>query len=247
MRASHGGTQGSLHASGVCPAAPDVRIVAPAMEDAVDPKTQSLRLVQALEDELDQFPLSSVIRSHAQLAEQALEAWSDRLRDLGGVGRRFWDHPAELMYDEVGVLLGAMFVLVQAGITETVSIVKRIYELNGQKLSKDAVMSLEAEIDSKSGLTYAAISNGAANFYKHRFEWPMDWLGGASKQQEETIGLVRSLGMAPGRDLADNLLSAVHAITRASGGQQQDLATLVVEQWRSRLASHLRSRFALIW
>ncbi|EPZ8361976.1 hypothetical protein ACXW0W_002320 [Pseudomonas aeruginosa] len=87
----------------------------------MDKQTQILRLVQELEDELDQFPLSSVIRSQAELTEQALGAWSDRLRDIGHPGRKFWDHPAELMYDEAGILLGAMFVLIQAAITETVS------------------------------------------------------------------------------------------------------------------------------
>ena len=148
------------------------------------------------------------------------------------------------MYDEAGALLGAMFVLIQAGITETVSIVRRIYELNGQKIRKDAVMSLEAELNPKSGLSYVAIANGAANFYKHRFEWPEDWLGNASKQQEDTIHLIRAVGMEPERDLADNLLSAVHAIT--SDGNPKELACLVVEKWRTRLALRLRIQFAMI-
>lgn len=211
----------------------------------MDAQTQTLRLVQELEDVLDQFPLSSVIRSHAELTEQALDAWSERLRDMGYPGRRYWDHPAELMYDEAGVLLGAMFVLIQAAITETVSIIKRIYELNGQKIRKDAVMSLEAERDSESGLSYVAIANGAANFYKHRFEWPKDWLGSASTQQEDTISLIRAVGMRPERDLADNLLSAVHAIARTSDSKPKDLSGLVVEQWRTRLALRLRGQFEL--
>ncbi|WP_437269849.1 hypothetical protein ACRYHF_15150 [Stutzerimonas balearica] len=138
-------------------------------------QTQILRLVQVLEDELDQFPLSSVIRSHAELTEQALDASSNRLLDIGQPGRKFWGHPAELMYDEVGVLLGAMFVLIQAAITETVSIVIRIYELNEQKINKSAVMSLESNLDSQSNLSHVAIANGAANYYKHCFESPNDW------------------------------------------------------------------------
>ncbi|TBV17389.1 hypothetical protein [Stutzerimonas kirkiae] len=210
----------------------------------MDKQTQILRLVQELEDELDQFPLSSVIRSQAELTEQALDAWSDRLRDIGHPGRKFWDHPAELMYDEAGILLGAMFVLIQAAITETVSIVKRIYELNGQEINKDTVMSLEADLDSKSGLSYVAIANGAANFYKHRFEWPKDWRD-ASRQSQETLTLIRTLGMGPERDLADNLLSAVHAIMSSDDGNLKGLAGLVVEQWRARLALHLRGQFQL--
>lgn len=202
-------------------------------------------MVQGLEDLLDQFPLSSVIRSHAELTEQALGAWSERLRDLGHPGRMYWDHPAELMYEEAGVLLGAMFVLIQAAITETVSIVKRIYELNGQTLRKDAAMSLEAELNPNLGLSYVAIANGAANFYKHRFEWPEDWLGSASSQQKDTIKLVRAVGMSPKQDLADNLLSAVQAITSTSDDSPKDLSDLVVGKWRARLARSLRVEFAL--
>lgn len=210
----------------------------------MDKQTQILRLVQELEDELDQFPLSSVIRSHAELTKQALDAWSDRLREIGHPGRKFWDHPAELIYDEAGVLLGAMFVLIQAAITETVSIVKRIYELNGQKINKNAVMSLEADLDSRSSLSYVAIANGAANFYKHRFEWAKDWRG-ALGQSQDTITLIRTLGMSPEQDLADNLLSAVHAIMNSTDSNLADLAGLVVEQWRSRLALQLRGQFQL--
>lgn len=212
----------------------------------MDAQTQTLRLVQELEEELDQFPLSSVIRSHAKLTEEALDAWSDRLRDQGDPGRRYWDHPTELIYDEAGILLGAMFVLIQAAITETVSIVKRIYELNGQEISKDFLMRLETTLDSKSGRSYVAIANGAANYYKHRFEWSEDWYGRRSSQQEDTINLVRSVGMEPKGDLADNLLCAVHAIVRASDGKLKNLADLVVGQWRVRLALRFREEFKLI-
>ncbi|EKT4459895.1 hypothetical protein QEL84_000613 [Pseudomonas putida] len=211
----------------------------------MDAQTQTLRLVQELEDVLDQFPLSNVIKSHAELTKQALDAWSEHLRDLGHPGRKYWDHPAELMYDEAGVLLGSMFVLIQAAITETVSIVKRVYELNGQMIGKTGVMSLEAELNPNLGLSYVAIANGAANFYKHRFEWPRGWLGSLSGQQDDTINLVRAVGMSPEQDLADNLLCAVRAITRKGDGNSKDLSGPVVGEWRARLALSLRTQFAL--
>lgn len=214
-------------------------------EVVVDTQRETMRLVQDLEDELDQFPLASVIRSHARLAEDAIDAWSERLATIGNPGRRFWDHPAELMYDEVGILLGAMFVLVQAAITETVSIVKRIHELNGQQIRKDAILSLDAEVDPKSGISFPAIANAAANYYKHRFEWPNDWLGSTSKQQQDTIKTIRLIGMNPGVDLAENLLAGVDAITLSIHGGPQNLAGVVVEQWRSKLAARMRSQFNL--
>ncbi|WP_201491399.1 hypothetical protein [Pseudomonas paracarnis] len=211
----------------------------------MDAQTQTLRLVQGLEDLLDQFPLSSVIRSHAELTEQALDDWSERLRDLGRPSRKYWDHPAEMMYDKAGVLLGAMFVLIQAAITETVSIVNRIYQLNGQTIRKDTLMSLDTELDLKTSLSYVAIANGAANFYKHRFEWPEGWHGSVKPQQIDTINLVRAVGMSPEQDLADNMLSAVHAITGTSDGILKDLSDLVVGKWRERLALRLRIQFGL--
>lgn len=202
-------------------------------------------MVEQLEDVLEQFPLSSVIRSHAELTEQALDAWSERLRDLGSPGRKYWDHPAELMYDEVGVLLGAMFVLIQAAITETVSIVKRVFELNGQTIGKEAVMKLEADINPDSGLSCVAIANGAANFYKHRFEWPEGWLASGSRGQNGTINIVRAVGMRPAKDLADNLLCAVRALARTPGAKLKSLSDPVVGEWRARLALRLRAQFAL--
>ena len=211
----------------------------------METQTTALRLVQTLEEELDQFPLASVIRSHADLTERALCAWSEHVQLLGGPGRRFWDHLAELMYDEVGVLLGAAFVLVQAGITETVSIVKRIYELNGQTIGKTELMSLEAMHAPDSTHSYVVIANAAANFYKHRFEWSRDWLGCVSSQQQATINLIRDIGMRPDIDLADNLFCAVRAITGSDTRRLGDLASLVVEQWRARLAPCLRIRFQL--
>lgn len=204
-----------------------------------------IRLVEALEDQLDQYPLASVIRSHAELIEQRLEDWSDHLCELGGPGRRYWDHPAELMYEEVGVLLGAMFVLLQAGITETVSIVMSIHRLHNQTIGKDAVMDMVPQLHAPTGLSFPKIANAAANFYKHRYEWPADWVAPATSQQGRTINLVRSIGMAPSKDLADNLLSAVHVVMAPSDGGLPDFSRRIVEDWRTRLAAHLRTNFNL--
>ena len=85
----------------------------------------------------------------------------------------------------------------------------------------------------------------AANFYKHRYEWPADWVAPATSQQGRTINLVRSIGMAPCNDLADNLLSAVHVIMAPSDGGLPDFSRRIVEDWRTRLAAHLRMNFNL--
>jgi hypothetical protein len=203
------------------------------------------RLIESLEDQLDQFPLESVVRTHARLTDEALSSWSDYLASIGDPGRRYWTHPAELMYEEVGVLLGAMFVLLQAGITETVSIVMRLHRLQGQPLRKEAILDLAAPVQSETGLSLPKMANAAANYYKHRHEWPADWADGMTGQQAETIQLVRGMGMAPGRDLADNMLAAVHAITGGQAGHLPQVARLVVTAWREGLAAQLRCKFKL--
>lgn len=203
------------------------------------------RLIESLEDQLDQFPLESVVRTHASLTDEALSSWSDYLASNGDPGRRRWPHPAELMYEEVGVLLGAMFVLLQAGITETVSIVMRLHQLQGHPLRKGAILDLAAPVHAKTGLSLPKIANAAANYYKHRHEWPADWVVGSAGQQAETLQLIRAMGMAPGQDLADNMLAAVHAITGGQTSQLPQVARLVVTTWRRGLAVHLRRQFKL--
>lgn len=163
---------------------------------------------------------------------------------LGGPGRRYWDHPTELLFDEVGHLLGAMFVLLQAATTETVSIVMRIYGLQGRAISKNEVMQLEAQIDSNTGLSFPAIANAAANYYKHRFEWPTGW-SSVSGQQANTVATVRTIGMSSESDLTENLLAAAAAITRDGRSDLTGLGALVIEDWRDRLGVRLRSEFGL--
>lgn len=205
----------------------------------LDTHWNTVRLVGDLEELLYHFPLASVISQQAHLAEQAHEALFEYLGQIGSPGRRFWDTAAELMYDEVGTHLGAMFVLLQVGITETVSIVNNIYKLHGEKIRKSSILSLEAAT-TVSGASYQEIANAAANYYKHRHEWPQNWAN-ATSQSKKTVELISRIGMSESKDLADNLYCAVGAITDRANAKA--LPALVVEGWRMKLASKLRSDF----
>lgn len=213
---------------------------------SIDGSLSAHRLIEQLEELLDQFPLSSVIRSHAGLVDGALELWRERLDMLGDPGRRYWDHPVELLYDEVGVRLGAMFVLVQAAVTETVSITKRVYELNGQAIGKKAILRLMAPVDSKTGLPYPEVADAAANYYKHRFEWPRTWAEATNVQQIATMSTLQVIGMHDTAELTDNLQRACYLIMRDSNADGIGrLSALVVEDWHEKLAAHLRKEFRL--
>lgn len=207
--------------------------------------TQStLRLIEGLEDQLDQYPLGAVIRTHAGLVDEGFLAWSQRLALLGSPGRKYWDHPVELLYEQVGVLLGTMFVLVQAAVTETVSIAARIYELNGRDESKKSILRLEAPTDNLTGLSYPEVANAAANYYKHRFEWPTTWVGATNRQQLATMSILRLIGMSDTFELTDNLMRASDIVMRDSRETNMaHLSRLVVEDWRERLSARLRQEF----
>lgn len=205
----------------------------------MDTKLIATRAVQDLEELLYHFPLASAIREQVRLAERAQEEHSDHLRRIGDPGRHFWDTPAELLYDEVGVHLGAMFVLLQAGITETISIVNRIYNLHGNAKNKPPILRLEATT-SVSGLSYPEIANAAANYFKHRHEWPQIWAD-AKPFAKKTINLVSRVGMSASNDVADNLYHALDAITDRANAKA--LPTLVVEDWRLKLAARLRGDY----
>ena len=88
-----------------------------------------------------------------------------------------------------------------------------------------------------SGLSYQEIANAAANYFKHRHEWPQNWAD-AKSLSKKTIELVSRIGMSASNDLADNLYYALGAITDRANAKA--LPTLVVEDWRLKLAARLR-------
>ena len=97
------------------------------------------------------------------------------------------------------LLIGSVFVLGQAAITQAVSLVKRMHEVAGEPAwipsDKESIMALESPIHAGTGLQKILIINAVANYFKHRHEWWDDWTG--PKHSLKTIQIVSKLGLGP--------------------------------------------------
>src|ERR1035438_2103365 len=93
--------------------------------------------------------------------------------------------------------IGSAFVLGQATITQTVSLVKRMHEDAGKPSwipsEKGKIMDTASPIHVETGLSKIAIINAVANYYKHRYEWWDDWSGPSNRS--ETINIAVQLGL----------------------------------------------------
>jgi hypothetical protein len=198
-------------------------------------------LLEDLEDPISFFPIQSVSRSLQQLVESADEDFQSRMGP-NGVARKYWDVPSELLYEEIGLLIGAAFVLGQAMITQTISITKKIHELTSQTSglpdTKASILFFRASTHERSGKSHPGIIDLAANFFKHHNEWPEGWaLCDGRGLQKRTIEECLAVGMSPRRDVTDNLFAALNALGNHSNSVQSIQAS--IEQWREGLARHL--------
>jgi hypothetical protein len=197
-------------------------------------------LLEHLEDPFSFFPIQSVSRSLQQLIESTDENFASRMGPYG-VARKYWDVPSELLYEEIGLLIGAAFVLGQAMITQTISILNKIRELAAQASAlpngKVAILCFHASTHATSGLSHPCIVDLAANYFKHHSEWPEQWaLSGGSSLQARTIQGCVAIGMSPG-EITDNMFAALHALGDAKNGIETIQAR--IELWREGLARHL--------
>ncbi|QBI04524.1 hypothetical protein [Pseudoduganella albidiflava] len=203
----------------------------------------SLRyLLEHLEDPFSFFPIQCVSRSLQQLIESTDEDFISRMGPQG-VARKYWDVPSELLYEEIGLLIGASFVLGQAMITQTISILNKIQELAAQTSAlpsgKGAILCFHASIHTGSGLSHPCIVDLAANYFKHHSEWPEQWaLSGGGSLQARTIQGCIAIGMSPG-EVTDNMFAALHTLGDANSGIE--IIQARIELWRERLARHLYS------
>ena len=197
-------------------------------------------LINELKDPFVYFPIQSVGKSLNDLIEKVSDEFSARQGPYG-VSRKYWDVPSELMHEEIGLLLGAAFVLGQATLTQSLSIVNKLRMLRGTLVripeGKQALLSYGADVHVKTGLSHIEIIDLAANYFKHHHEWPDDWnIYNATRLQSKTIDNCKRLGMMPG-DITDNLHKALCAIGAHSSDVEQIQQS--IEIWREHLASNL--------
>src|SRR5687767_11897199 len=110
-------------------------------------------LIQEAEDPFAMFPIQSVARRLSELLSDAQEDFGSRQGEWG-VARRYWDVESEHLHAECGYLLGATFVLGQAALTQTVSIISKLHSLNDAlpsiPKSREQLLNIEAPINRES-------------------------------------------------------------------------------------------------
>lgn len=198
-------------------------------------------LLEDLEDPFSFFPIEKVSRSLRQLVE---EADQDFLLTMGpsGVARKYWDINAELLHEEIGLLIGAGFVLGQAMITQSLAILNRIRVLAPTTAAlpngKASILAFHASIHRQSGLSHPYIVDLAANYFKHYHEWPEGWVVTArGSLQARTIQGCIAFGMSPSGEVTENMFAALHGLGDFDKGAEAIQAC--IKSWRERLARHL--------
>ena len=188
--------------------------------------TKDLRwLLSQLDDEFTLYPVASVARTLFNAIDESESRLAGSL--MGGYARKYWGPEEELYHDEAGLLTGAAFVLGQAAITQTLSILKELWkdplgravipEKKIDKLIKGSTTVECSNAKCKTSLSHIVIINGVSNYFKHVYEWPNEWEEDLSTSltpsQKETISVVRTLGMKPGiMEITDNLSLAAQQI-----------------------------------
>jgi hypothetical protein len=203
-------------------------------------------LISQLEDPFLMFPLEGVVSS---LTETLNNAQEHKWRGMGpwGLSRKFWTVEMEHYHEEVGYLAGAVFVLGQAAITQTISLLTKMgtyAQAHGViPTDKKAKMIAHASVDQETNLSKILLIDAVANYFKHVPEWPDSWDPAEAKGvQAETMKAVLQLGLAPA-DPADNL---EHAIGRL-GTSHSDPKSIpnCIQEWREAWARVLYAAFGL--
>ncbi|QYG05210.1 hypothetical protein [Janthinobacterium sp. PAMC25594] len=203
-------------------------------------------LLDKLNDPFSYFPIQSVSRSLQALVENTDEDLLNRMGSYG-VSRKYWDAPSEILHEEIGLLIGANFVLGQAMITQTVSILNKIRELAPQTCElpngKGQILSFQASKHMGSGLSHPCIVDLGANYFKHHSEWPEQWTqSGGSGLQGKTIQGCVAIGMSP-REVTDNMFAALQALS--ADGKNVEAIQGSIEFWRNGLAKHLYEKLEI--
>src|SRR5437899_1653071 len=110
--------------------------------------------IDRLEDPFEMFAMQSVTRALGVLAGQQEQRRFDR-SDWRGVSPKYYSVEDENDMEVVEHLIGSAFVLAQATITQTVSIIKRMYEEAGSPewipRDKAEIMKTAAPLHAETG------------------------------------------------------------------------------------------------
>lgn len=204
------------------------------------------RLLAQLEDPFTIFPVESVTDMLFKAVDEADTNKMDRM-GIWEAERKFWSVEIEHHHEKIGLLVGGIFVLGQAAITQTISILNRLRNYpQGQSAipeKKTDKLTAHATLETETGLSKIVIVNGVSNYVKHVYEWPEQWDVVPTKgSQAETISIVLQLGMKPG-EITDNLLLAAERLGLNS--HSPGAITTTIQEWREGWARVLYPSFGL--
>jgi hypothetical protein len=140
-------------------------------------------------------------------------------------------------YEKIGLLIGALFVLGQAAITQTESVLNELRRLpRGESAiprEKNSKLNQYAAKETTTKLSKVVIINAVSNYFKHGYAWPERWsivAKNGSKREAETIDIVRKLGMDPKSQMTDNLLVAADRLALDRSNPRALAAS--IQEWR---------------
>jgi hypothetical protein len=182
-------------------------------------------LLDKLADPFTMFPVEDVADTVFVAVEETETRKTERM-GWWGVARKSRSVEDEHDHEKIGLLIGALFVLGQAAITQTESILNELRKypeaerlIPAGKLEK---LLKHAAEETNTKLSKLVLITSVSNYFKHAPAWPKDWnvvaRNGTSKEAE-TIFHVRKIGMSPESEMTDNLLLA------AKKGSRLDLTT----------------------
>lgn len=207
-------------------------------------------LLEKLEDPFEMFALQSVEERMRDIRSATDEQLADHL-GWNSPPRGYWDVESEHLHEMIGHLLGASFVLAQAALTQTVSIISRLHDLNAPVASlprsRQEILQFEAPIDPDTSLSKLEIIDTAANYFKHHYEWPSDWPNTAHSEARQKVGQLKTIQNAVriGMRLDDHTENLHRALSLASLENQDHGLTSVIQKWRRRLARKLYQKFEI--
>lgn len=193
--------------------------------------------VSQLDDPFALFPLDALTRDATGRIDELWAAFQ-ATQGFNGTGPRFYTVPEEQTLDQIDMLYGALFVLGQALITQSISLVLAAADTLGRPpaipLAKDSIMRWGAPHRVAYRESTVVLINAVANYFKHRSEWPETWVSGNANQQKTIDAMVR-MGFSP-RD--QRPLASAYSYICTGRGEYGSLAG-IIGSWREALAINL--------
>lgn len=206
-------------------------------------------LIDRLEDPFTMFPVESVSDTLYTAIEETEARTMGRRDWYTPTARKYWTPEDEHDHEEIGLLVGAIFVLGQAAVTQSVSLLKKLSTLlpPGESViptAKKAKLQRFASIEGTTNESKLLVIDAVSNYFKHHSEWPDGWdLSNSKTTQRPTVEFVLQLGMKPEMEVTDNLLHAANCLGLDSDNPRA-VATSI-QEWREGWASALYRAFGL--